>query len=146
MSIFSYDTPGGLSTHKKMIHCDKKQQQSNVCDVCAKNFATRTGLHEHMSTIHQPREKDQVQCNDCGKWLMNNRCLKSHMILHSNVEYNCDLCDYSTKKKVLLNRHQLTQVQKQKNKKIMSSIVTHSNQIDLFFLNISAFRRETIHL
>lgn len=62
-----YDTPGGLSTHKKLIHSAKKPS-SNVCHVCAKKFATRTGLNEHMSTIHQPREKDQLQCPDCGKW------------------------------------------------------------------------------
>lgn len=105
---FSYDTPGGLSTHKKLVHTDKKPE-SHVCHVCAKRFATRTGLNEHMATIHQPREKDQVQCTDCGKWLMNQRCLKSHMILHSQVIYNCHNCDYSTKKQMLLRRHLLTQ-------------------------------------
>lgn len=83
--------------------------ESNVCHICAKNFATRTGLQEHMLTIHQPREKGQIQCTECGKWLMNNRCLKSHMVLHSDVEFRCDQCDYVTKKKVLLTRHQLTQ-------------------------------------
>lgn len=105
----SYDTPGGLSTHKKLVHNEQKQPKSNVCHICAKNFSTRTGLHEHMVTIHQPREKGQMQCTECGKWLMNNRCLKTHMILHSNAEFRCDQCDYVTKKKVLLNRHLLTQ-------------------------------------
>lgn len=112
MHIFvnlSYDTPGGLSTHKKIAHSGKIQIQSNVCHICAKNFATRTGLNEHMETIHQPREKGQVQCNECGKWLMNNRCLKTHMILHSDAEFRCNQCDYITKKKILLNRHLLTQ-------------------------------------
>lgn len=63
-----YDTPGGLSTHKKQIHCTKPKIETNVCHVCAKIFATRTGLQEHMSSIHQPREKDQMQCTECGKW------------------------------------------------------------------------------
>lgn len=31
------------------------------------------------------------------------------MILHSDAEFRCDQCDYVTKKKVLLNRHLLTQ-------------------------------------
>lgn len=108
----SYDTPGGLSTHKKQVHAPKSTNMlTNICHLCAKNFATRTGLQEHMQTIHQPREKGQVQCNEigCGKWLMNYRCLKTHMILHSNIELHCDQCDYVTKKKVLLNRHLLTQ-------------------------------------
>ena len=49
------------------MHTDRKNE-SHVCHVCAKKFATRTGLNEHMATIHQPREKDQVQCDECGKW------------------------------------------------------------------------------
>lgn len=107
--LFRYDTPGGLSTHKKLAHSGVRPSQSNVCHICAKCFSTRTGLHEHMLTIHQPREKGQLQCNECGKWLMNSRCLKTHMILHSDAEFRCDQCDYVTKKKVLLNRHLLTQ-------------------------------------
>lgn len=103
-----YNTPGGLSTHKRYIHTDVKKDKSNVCHICAKNFATRTGLNEHMSTIHRPREHGQVQCTECGKWLMNNRCLRSHIVLHSNEEYKCDQCDYVTKKKLLLNRHLVT--------------------------------------
>lgn len=63
-----------------------------------------------MSSIHQPREKDQVQCTECGKWLMNNRCLKSHLILHSTIFYNCEMCDYKTRKQLLLKRHLMTQV------------------------------------
>lgn len=62
-----------------------------------------------MLTIHQPREKGQMQCTECGKWLMNLRCLKTHMVLHSDVEFHCDKCDYVTKKRVLLNRHLVTQ-------------------------------------
>lgn len=79
-----------------------------MCHICAKNFATRTGLNEHMTTIHRPREQGQVQCTECGKWLMNNRCLRSHMVLHSDEEYKCGQCDYVTKKKLLLNRHTVT--------------------------------------
>lgn len=65
-----------------------------------------------MATIHQPREKGQMQCTECGKWLMNSRCLKSHMILHSNISYSCTICEYVTKKKILLNRHMMSQVMK----------------------------------
>lgn len=63
---FSYETPGGLSTHKKLIHCTKKD--THVCHVCAKKFAARTGLNEHMASIHQPRENGQLKCEECGKW------------------------------------------------------------------------------
>lgn len=68
------------------------------------------------------------------------RCLKSHMILHSDVELRCDICDYVTKKQHLLKRHLLTQV------KLIIFII---NKINLcpnnFFSNIFlAFRCETI--
>lgn len=61
-----------------------------------------------MTTIHRPREEGQVRCPECGKWLMNNRCLKTHMVLHSSIELRCDQCDYTTKKQTLLNRHRIT--------------------------------------
>ncbi|XP_063697733.1 transcription factor grauzone-like [Culicoides brevitarsis] len=101
-----YDTPGGLSTHKKLVHL-KYKEEKHVCHVCAKSFATKTGLNEHMNTIHQ-REKTQVQCKECGTWLMNKRCLKTHMMLHSDVEHRCKECDYTTKKPYLLTRHVIT--------------------------------------
>lgn len=91
------------------MHSKTQNAETNICHICAKNFATRTGLREHMATIHQPREMGQVQCNECGKWLMNKRCLRTHMILHSNQEFKCDHCEYLTKKKVLLNRHVISQ-------------------------------------
>lgn len=101
-----YDTPGGLSTHKKLVH-RKHQEEKHVCHVCAKKFATKTGLNEHMNTIHQ-RDKTAIQCKECGTWLMNKRCLKTHMILHSDVEHRCQECDYTTKKPYLLTRHIIT--------------------------------------
>lgn len=65
--FLSYDTPGSLSTHKKWHHSDQKRE-THVCHICAKSFATRAGLNEHMASIHQPREINQVQCAECGKW------------------------------------------------------------------------------
>lgn len=103
-----YDTPGGLSTHKRLAHGNEKQEKS-ICHICSKDFATRAGLNEHMATIHQEqREKNQLQCKECGQWLMNKRCLKTHMLLHTGVDIRCDECSYVTKKRTLLNRHKVT--------------------------------------
>lgn len=101
-----YDTPGGLSTHKKLVH-SKHKEEKHVCHVCAKKFATKTGLNEHMNTIHQ-RDKTAIQCKECASWLMNKRCLKTHMLLHSSVDHCCTECDYTTKKPYLLTRHKIT--------------------------------------
>ncbi|XP_055617048.1 transcription factor grauzone-like [Toxorhynchites rutilus septentrionalis] len=105
----TYDTPGGLSAHKKNVHTEPRTTKvSHVCEICANTFATSSGLKEHKATIHQPRERAQLQCPQCSKWLMNSRCLKVHMQLHSANELTCDQCDYKTKKKTLLNRHRIT--------------------------------------
>lgn len=103
-----YDTPGGLSTHKRLAHSAEKREKI-LCHICSKEFSTSAGLYEHMATIHQEqREKNQLQCKECGKWLMNKRCLKTHMLLHNGQDICCDLCDYVTKKRTLLNRHKVT--------------------------------------
>ncbi|KAL9693963.1 hypothetical protein quinque_013248 [Culex quinquefasciatus] len=106
----TYDTPGGLSAHKKNVHKTPNAPKiSHVCEICANRFATSSGLKEHMTTIHQPREQGQLQCSVCSKWLMNARCLKVHMQLHSEVDLFCELCPYKTKKLSLLKRHSVTQ-------------------------------------
>lgn len=99
----SYETSGGLCAHRKWSHGGYKQELG-VCHICAKSFATRAGLNEHME-LHRPRERTQVQCTVCAKWLMNQRCLKSHMMLHTTAELHCDQCAYTTKKPVLMRRH-----------------------------------------
>lgn len=61
-----------------------------------------------MLTHSEDSEKLQLQCNKCGKWLKNQRCLKSHLLLHAEVDHNCTLCTYTTKKEHLLKNHILT--------------------------------------
>ncbi|XP_062536101.1 zinc finger protein 37-like [Armigeres subalbatus] len=110
-----YDTPGGLSSHKRKAHLTPSVAKvPHVCEICANNFATASGLKEHMNTIHQPREKGLLQCTECSKWLMNQRCLKIHMQLHRKEDFTCDSCDYRTKKASLLKRHNITRHQKER--------------------------------
>lgn len=102
----SFESPGGLCSHRKWVHGGRRQEQG-VCHICAKSFATRAGLIEHMER-HRPREETQVQCTECGKWLMNKRCLKTHKLLHSDVMLVCELCNYTTKKATLIKRHMVS--------------------------------------
>ncbi|XP_058056034.1 zinc finger protein 62 homolog [Anopheles bellator] len=110
----TYETPGGLSNHKRNVHKGLKPKQTHVCDVCAKPFATVHGLREHISTIHQPWEERQLQCAECGKWLNGERCMKMHLKIHSAKNLACGECDYKTNKSLLLKRHKITHHQQER--------------------------------
>ncbi|XP_059612114.1 zinc finger protein with KRAB and SCAN domains 7-like isoform X2 [Phlebotomus argentipes] len=97
----TFSSPGRLSTHINVAHT--KQGISFVCHVCAKQFACKGNLTYHLTT-HQPRVH-QVQCQQCGKWLKNKLCLRKHMVQHSMVRFNCDLCEYSALNRQCLRNH-----------------------------------------
>lgn len=61
-----------------------------------------------MITHSEDSEKLQLQCPECSKWLKNQRCLKSHMMLHADAKFLCSQCDYVTKKEKLLRNHVIT--------------------------------------
>lgn len=103
----TYGNPGSLSTHKKLVHKNQKSERT-ICHLCTKTFNSSSSLNEHIKMIHyEGRDKFQIQCKECGKWLKNQRCLKNHMLLHSNKNYVCDLCPYTTKKPALLKKHNI---------------------------------------
>ena len=104
-----YLSAGSLSWHTKSTHSGTPQTKAkNLCEICSKTFATVTSFKEHILTHSEDCEKLQLQCKTCGKWLKNQRCLKSHMLLHADVDHNCTICNYSTKKEHLLKNHILT--------------------------------------
>ncbi len=111
----SYENPGSLSTHKKNAHKGKKSEESLICSYCGKMLKNKNALKEHQLLHREDQEKFQLQCSECGKWLKNKRCLKSHKMLHSNVEHACHLCEYKTKKTILLKRHLITQHSNERN-------------------------------
>lgn len=77
--------------------------QQYICPKCSKQFACRSNLNYHMTT-HQLNVR-QVQCDHCGNWLKNKLCLKKHMIQHSSIRYNCNLCSYSALNQQCLRNH-----------------------------------------
>lgn len=61
-----------------------------------------------MLTHSEDSVKLQLKCPKCDKWLKNQRCLKSHLLLHNEAELRCELCSYATKKEHLLKNHVIT--------------------------------------
>jgi uncharacterized C2H2 Zn-finger protein len=103
-----YATPGSLASHKKSVHFQNVDRSRNLCEICSKSFATYTSYKEHMISHSEDYDKLQLKCPECGKWLKNQRCLKSHLKTHSGVDYKCSSCDYTTKKENLLKNHIVT--------------------------------------
>lgn len=104
-----YLSSGSLSWHKKTAHASETTVKTkNLCEICSKTFATLTSYKEHKLTHSEESEKLQLCCPKCGKWLKNQRCLKSHMQLHTDVDFKCSSCSYTTKKENLLRNHEIT--------------------------------------
>lgn len=106
-----YLSSGSLSWHKKTAHASETTatvKTKNLCEICSKTFATLTSYKEHKLTHSEESEKLQLCCPKCGKWLKNQRCLKSHMQLHTDVDFKCSSCSYTTKKENLLRNHEIT--------------------------------------
>ncbi|XP_070508840.1 transcription factor grauzone-like [Chironomus tepperi] len=104
----TYQTAGSLSSHKKFTHYSDSNKTRKLCEICSKSFSTLTSYREHLTLHSEDRDKFQLKCPECGRWLKNKRCLKSHLMLHTNVEMRCDICDYVTKKESLLKNHMMT--------------------------------------
>uniref|UniRef100_A0A2M4BIH1 Putative transcription factor grauzone n=1 Tax=Anopheles marajoara TaxID=58244 RepID=A0A2M4BIH1_9DIPT len=107
----AYRTARGLQDHVAKQHSNPGNQQpsngvqsgNHVCHICQKQFACRSNLGYHMTT-HQP-PLQQVQCEQCGKWLKNRICLNKHMMQHSQIRHSCNQCDYSAVNVQSLQNH-----------------------------------------
>lgn len=77
-------------------------QKHFTCEVCRKHFLNRSRLRTHR-LIHST-ERNYV-CASCGAKFKTLNCLKNHSRLHSNVFFNCDLCDSRFKGKHELKCH-----------------------------------------
>lgn len=97
----TFSTAGRLQTHMNTTHI--KLGFEFMCHICSKSFACKSNLSYHLTT-HQPKD-NQLQCNECGKWLKNKLCLRKHSQIHSQIRHTCSLCDYSALNKQCLTNH-----------------------------------------
>nr|XP_029712928.1 transcription factor grauzone-like [Aedes albopictus] len=98
----SYSSAKNLAEHTAAQHSNAVTL-AYVCHICAKRFTSKSNLTYHLTT-HQPKIH-QVQCDQCQKWLKNKLCLRKHMVQHSMVRHNCNLCDYSALNLQCLKNH-----------------------------------------
>lgn len=125
----AYSQKGTLKTHKEGVHL--KGVSALGCHICGKTFHGRTRLYKHLKT----HSDESYECDICKKLIKGKKALKTHMQRHSGIKsytceqcaasfytaaelcnhkrkhsvkvlsVKCDLCEYRTTTKYLLNRH-----------------------------------------
>ena len=95
-----------------------------ICPLCGKHYKSKKQLSDHESTVHKFK---QCSCNVCGKTFERRKLLINHMDnhktkkcpscdrnfktstyykhIHSCKIYNCTTCDFETKRKPELKKH-----------------------------------------
>lgn len=77
-------------------------QKFYTCEICQKNFVSRSRLRTHRQ-IHSTERN--FMCQECGGKFKTLNCLKNHSRLHLNVFFYCDLCGGRFKGKHELRCH-----------------------------------------
>ncbi|CAH1635333.1 unnamed protein product [Spodoptera littoralis] len=73
---------------------------------CNKAYTNKSHLDRHMNSVHLPQEKDVVySCSQCMKPFANRQNLKRHINTVHAVQFTCDLCKMTYKKKNQLTAH-----------------------------------------
>lgn len=77
-----------------------------ICHICGNSFGLRKHMNEHIRKIHGT--EDYQQCDECGKTFSRENSLARHIReAHDGSIFECDKCNYSSKRKYKLDGHKL---------------------------------------
>lgn len=90
-----FSTEESQKSHTLRIHEKQKEEKKEICEYCAKRFATRQDVLSHVRSMHTESSirKTRVQCEICDAWLSNRYTLKDHMTRHNSGPQKCPQCD-----------------------------------------------------
>ncbi|CAH1779541.1 unnamed protein product [Owenia fusiformis] len=91
-----------LTTHALMHIPNYKATRRYQCKDCGKSFQKYTVLMEHMNKHIDVRP---FKCELCDKCFYSRGALKVHTLIHSGLDYNCNICEKKFKVKRYLERH-----------------------------------------
>lgn len=73
---------------------------------CNKAYTSKSHLDRHVNSVHLPPENDVVySCSQCNRSFANRQNLKRHINTVHAVQFTCDLCKVTYKKKNQLTAH-----------------------------------------
>ena len=92
---------------EKQLNNHKLSAHSNIaisffCKICDKSFYFQKGLYNHIKTLHSEK---QFNCDQCIYSSATAASLKNHILTHNPPNIHCDDCDFITNTKTKLNRH-----------------------------------------
>ena len=92
-----FSTPSTLCRHKY-----SHQELKFKCDMCKKGFSFESDLKIH-AIKHDTVKKHA--CKDCDKWFFQHSDLLKHEKVHDKTVWKCSMCDYTTVDERYLKSH-----------------------------------------
>ena len=87
-------------------HMYSHGQQLHKCDKCKKSFMYKSKLCQH-KCMHVTQKLYQCCFGSCYKKFWHLQDLERHIATHTEVKYECEMCDKSFKQKRLLKQHEV---------------------------------------
>lgn len=103
---FTFNSFSAKETIKQHIRIEH-QNYRHVCHMCAKEFRTSLGLHEHLQT-HNSIKGPRMKCELCPSSFRNERSLRAHIVLthqKPSQTYQCPHCPKVKKSAANLKCH-----------------------------------------
>ncbi|CAC5369484.1 KRAB [Mytilus coruscus] len=83
-----------LDKHEAKCRKDDEEKEKNFCQICDKEFSSRSGQARHIETVHPFDGDKKYTCQICGQRFSQNSAKVLHMIrVHQNEkQYKCSVC------------------------------------------------------
>ena len=86
-------------------HKFKHIEASFMCEFCEQKFKRRAALVRHYEQIHKQTSRPLLKCPECDATFSQQYHLTRHLSSHTNVKFNCTLCNTNYSRLDSLNRH-----------------------------------------
>uniref|UniRef100_A0A336KZR7 CSON001156 protein n=1 Tax=Culicoides sonorensis TaxID=179676 RepID=A0A336KZR7_CULSO len=102
----SYKSKSLVDLHMRKVHL---QLFTCICDICAKSFKNKNDFLYHYESTHTGKIMPKVKCSQCDKYLLNEKCLKSHISrIHKHGGLHvCNICGKISPTRQGLRSHQI---------------------------------------